>query len=150
MEYIPLVASDDRLWITGGGSWPWIKMPTEMAVHPHRYFYFNSVWSSNDGRDWKLETDHAGFSPRYGMGVVTYQKKIWVLGGVPHRGDDVWYLPVDSRQGSNDTIPFTVSSMPSQVIPRTLPRSGIDPGIVFFSLIILEGIFIYRSGREKR
>ena len=72
----------DRLWIFGG----WID-----SFHaPPR-----DVWSSADGKDWKLVTANAGWSPRAYHQAVVHDGKIWVFGGgnyVPeyHALNDVW------------------------------------------------------------
>lgn len=65
----------------------------------------NAVWSSVDGRNWKMETGRAGWSPRLAGAVVEFKGKIWLLGGTENYyfGDstsllnDVWY----SSDGKN-------------------------------------------------
>ena len=58
----------------------------------------NDVWSSADGKEWKLETPHAGWSPRAYHQAVVLNGRIYVLGGgnyVPshHAKNDVWSSP---------------------------------------------------------
>ncbi|GBD34278.1 D-alanyl-D-alanine endopeptidase [bacterium HR34] len=54
---------------------------------------FNDVWESEDGVNWKLLTQNAGFSPRWDFGVVVYKNKIYLAGGMAGTGilfGDVW------------------------------------------------------------
>ena len=55
----------------------------------------NDVWSSADGKDWKLEAANAAWSPRAYHQAVVLNEKIYVFGGgnyVPayHATNDVW------------------------------------------------------------
>jgi hypothetical protein len=75
------VVFDGKIWILGGrrdmDSW-W---ETD----------FNDVWYSSDGREWIRATPSAGWSKRYGMAVVVWDKKIWVMGGSRiFRNNEVW------------------------------------------------------------
>jgi len=69
----------------------------------------NEVWSSKNGKDWKQETAHAGWSPRAAAAIVEFKGKIWILGGTENyffaKGtealkNDVWY----SSDGQNWTL----------------------------------------------
>ena len=58
----------------------------------------NDVWSSADGQTWRMETEHASWSPRAYHQAVVYDGKIWVFGGgnyVPgyEAHNDVWSSP---------------------------------------------------------
>lgn len=66
------VVFKDRMWIMGG--WHGGRLPHASAG--------NSVWSSTDGANWKLETEAAGWSPRMCGGLVVHNDRMWVLGGV--------------------------------------------------------------------
>ena len=78
----------DRMWIMGG----W----TEGRLAGHGAT--SQVWSSSDGRDWKLEAQRAGWSPRLAAGLVEFKGRLWILGGTENYyfGDkqsvrnDVW------------------------------------------------------------
>jgi hypothetical protein len=75
-----------RMWILGG---------TENYYFGDDRSIKNDVWSSADGKEWKLETAQAGWSPRAYHAAVVHDNKIWVLGGgdyVPkyHALNDVW------------------------------------------------------------
>ena len=55
----------------------------------------NDVWSSADGKEWKLEVEHAPWSKRAHAQAVVFDDKIWVMGGGlwhPEHvaGNDVW------------------------------------------------------------
>jgi hypothetical protein len=55
----------------------------------------SDVWHSADGKDWKLATRAAGWSPRAYHQAVALGGKLWVMGGgnyVPryHASSDVW------------------------------------------------------------
>ena len=41
----------------------------------------NDIWSSADGKEWKLETAEAPWSPRAYHAAVVHNDRIWVLGG---------------------------------------------------------------------
>ena len=56
----------------------------------------NDVWSSTDGKEWTLVTEHAEWSPRAYQSAVVFDNKMWVFGGgnyVPKYQalNDVWY-----------------------------------------------------------
>lgn len=66
------VAFQDRLWVMGG--WHGGRLAHASAS--------NSVWSSANGSDWKLETPTAGWSPRMAGGLVVFNNRLWILGGI--------------------------------------------------------------------
>ncbi|HAT66172.1 MAG TPA: hypothetical protein DCS66_16515, partial [Flavobacteriaceae bacterium] len=91
----------DRLYVIGGSASGILK---------------NDVWSTNGIPDtngeieWILETDDAGFSPRYGHQAVVFKDKIILAGGSTgiERMNDIW----SSTNGVNWTLvsatgPFT-------------------------------------------
>lgn len=55
--------------------------------------YLNDVWYSTDGVNWTLATDSAGWSPRDELTSLSYDDKLWVLGGDNGYAfyDDIWY-----------------------------------------------------------
>jgi hypothetical protein len=138
-EYMPVTVFNDRLWIVGGGNEALSLVTMDMAVHPENYFYFNSVWSSADGNNWTLETEHAGFNPRYGMGVVTFHDKIWVLGGYP-QGGDVWYLPLSVPSPAPPAVSLSSTTSAIPAVSGSTAQAGIDPLMVCFSLLIAFGV----------
>lgn len=82
------IAFANRMWIMGG--WTNGRLDGHGAT--------SEVWSSTDGRDWKQETQNAGWSPRIASGLVEFQGRMWILGGTENYyfGDqkslrnDVW------------------------------------------------------------
>ena len=81
-----LVEFRGRLWMVGG---------TENYYFGDDKSLKNDVWSSADGKDWKLETANAGWSPRAYHQAVVLNDRIYLFGGgnyVPnyHAKNDVW------------------------------------------------------------
>ena len=62
----------DRMWVLGG---------TTDFYHNNSQTLLNDVWSSADGKEWKLETANAGWSPRAHGQAVVFDNKMWVMGG---------------------------------------------------------------------
>ena len=88
-----IVEFKGRMWILGG---------TENYYFGDEKSLKNDVWSSADGKEWRLETASAGWSPRAYHQAVTLNNKIYVFGGgnyVPkyHAMNDVW----SSSDGKN-------------------------------------------------
>lgn len=73
---------NDRIYVFGGGNY----VPTEE--------FRNDVWSSADGKTWRLEAEHAAWEPRIWFSSAVYRGRIWVLGGWSKPNDnfgDVWH-----------------------------------------------------------
>jgi hypothetical protein len=87
--YHQAVVVGDRIFVMGGGNY----VP--------QYHALNDVWSSTDGRNWELVTEHAPWSPRLWFGAATFENRMWVLGGWSNNPsknwDDTWY----SRDGKD-------------------------------------------------
>lgn len=62
----------DRMWVLGG---------TESFYDHSDAMVKNDVWSSADGKDWKLEVEHAPWSKRAHAQAVVFDDKLWVMGG---------------------------------------------------------------------
>jgi hypothetical protein len=80
------VVFQDKMWILGG---------TEDYYFGDDKSLKNDVWHSSDGKEWKLATASAGWSPRAYHQAVVHAGKIWVFGGgnyVPKYQalNDVW------------------------------------------------------------
>lgn len=76
----------DRLWVLGGTENYYFGTDADLK---------NDVWSSAEGREWRLETAKAPWSPRAYHQAVVLNGKIYVFGGgnyVPdfHAKNDVW------------------------------------------------------------
>jgi hypothetical protein len=79
---------DGRIWILGGGTYDTPQTPT-------REFY-NDVWSSADGVQWKQHLANAPWHPRQYHDVAVWDGKLWVMEGYHKDGGnrkDVWYSP---------------------------------------------------------
>lgn len=95
---------NDVWWSNDGKTWVKIEPPTEFGwknriLHHVEVFknklwlmggqrsagpgdYYNDVWSSEDGIMWKLETQHAAWSPRGAVtGSAVFKDKMWLIGG---------------------------------------------------------------------
>ena len=75
-----------RMWVMGGTSDFYKNDDTTL---------FNDVWSSADGKEWKLELAHAPWSKRAHGQAVVFDGKIWIMGGgsrnpKPVPTNDVW------------------------------------------------------------
>ena len=75
------VSVGGKLWVLGGRrdieSW-WEKD-------------FNDVWSSADGVTWRRVSSGADWSKRYGMAALSWNGRLWVMGGTRlFRSNDVW------------------------------------------------------------
>ena len=83
------VVHNDRMWFMGG--WYNGRLPGHEPG--------NEVWSSTDGVIWELATANAGWTPRLAAGIVSFQDRIWITGGIENYffGDatsprnDVWH-----------------------------------------------------------
>jgi hypothetical protein len=98
----------NRMWLMGG--WYNGRLPDASGS--------NAVWSSADGAKWDQVTQHAGWSPRLGAGIVVFQDQLWILGGNEqyYYGDektlknDVW--------SSSDGVNWTQVSAAAPWSPR--------------------------------
>ncbi len=89
------VEFNGRMWLLGGGTY-------DTPAHPTRLFY-NEVWSSADGVQWRKDAD-APWAPRQYHSVAVFDNKMWVMAGgnlsTPgYNRNDVWY----SSDGANWT-----------------------------------------------
>ena len=83
------VVFKNRMWMMGG--WYNGRLEGRSAS--------NGVWSSQNGKEWKLITKNAGWTPRCAAAIVVFKNKIWILGGTTayyYGGkksllNDVWY-----------------------------------------------------------
>ena len=80
------VVHDNKMWILGGGTY-------DTPATPMRKFY-NDVWSSEDGVNWKQHLTHAPWAPRQYHEVAAFDDRMWVLEGYAVASGnrrDVWY-----------------------------------------------------------
>lgn len=96
----------DRMWVFGGTSDFYLNDDKTM---------FNDVWSTADGKDWRLETANAGWSKRaHGQGVV-FQKKLWKIGGGSWKPE---MIPTNDVWCSEDGKKWTCVTPAAQWKPR--------------------------------
>ncbi|HJY37321.1 MAG TPA: hypothetical protein VJ299_07655 [Steroidobacteraceae bacterium] len=67
---------NNRYWVIGGGE---PQIPTNAATP--QYTILSDVWSSPDGKTWKLETDAAAFGPHWFHQAVVHDGAMWVMSG---------------------------------------------------------------------
>lgn len=96
----------DRLWVLGG---------TEDYYFGTDASLRNDVWSSSDGREWRLETAEAPWPPRAYHQAVVLGDRIYLLGGgnyVPEyqARNDVWSSP--------DGVEWTLETADAPWAPR--------------------------------
>jgi len=85
------VVMNGKIWLLGGGTY-------DTPLQPYRNF-FNSVWTSINGRDWEYLNSANLYSdtpwePRQYHDVVVYNDRMWVLEGVNNswiNTNEVWY-----------------------------------------------------------
>lgn len=74
-----------KMWILGGGTY-------DSIVNTKREYY-NDVWSSEDGVEWKIHT-YAKWRPRSYHSVAVFDDKMWVIDGFNDSDgnkNDVWF-----------------------------------------------------------
>jgi len=67
-----------RYWVIGGA------VPGVTGTSPLPSTAMADVWSSADGKTWKLETADGGFGARWFHQVVVFQNRLWIISGVPN------------------------------------------------------------------
>jgi len=89
-----------RLWLVGGEFFD--SDTGETTV-------FNDVWNSADGITWTKQVASAPFGPRTGHQLLSYNNKLWLLGGAnlvddqPVLYDDIW-SSVDGINWVNESV----------------------------------------------
>lgn len=68
---------NNRYWVIGGATPVLPGGGPPSTVHTPQ----SDVWSSSDGRTWRLETANAAFGPRWLHQTLVYDNAIWILGG---------------------------------------------------------------------
>lgn len=105
----------DRMWLMGG--WYNGRLPDRSAS--------NEVWSSENGKDWKLETPQAGWSARLGAGIVEFKGKMWILGGT----EDYYFGTANSLKNdvwsSEDGKTWTLATDNAGWAPRAFHQAAV-------------------------
>jgi hypothetical protein len=71
---------NNKMWTMGGLNGNAVT-DTQHTVQYWDAVHYNDIWSSLDGRFWKLESEHAAWSPRRSMSVSYFNNALWMLGG---------------------------------------------------------------------
>jgi hypothetical protein len=94
-----VVVFKDKMWLMGGLEGKKEKGQEVMyGDMPHK----DDVWSSEDGINWQLVTEHAKWQKRRSCPVVVFKDKMWLFGGWyqetwGYYKNDAWY----SEDGKN-------------------------------------------------
>lgn len=64
---------DGRMYLLGGGTY-------ETASEPGRFFY-NDVWSTADGVEWRQDCAECPWDPRQYHDIAVFDDRLWVLAG---------------------------------------------------------------------
>lgn len=74
----------NRIWIAGGVQ----TLKREIAgSSEYLYFVLNDVWSTTDGRNWKLKTPHAEWNNRSRLHLFVYENRLNIVGGSTYGRD---------------------------------------------------------------
>jgi hypothetical protein len=85
--YFEAVKRGPFMYVLGGQNFRVIEnpdcppFPSECPPFVSVSDFFNDVWRSRDGVDWKRMTGEAGWEPRAGLSAVVFKGEIYVLGG---------------------------------------------------------------------
>lgn len=76
-----------RMWLLGGGTYDTPQVPVRK--------FFNEVWSTADGVNWRLDAAQPAWPPREYHDVAVFDGRMWVLEGGTMAGNrkDVWHSP---------------------------------------------------------
>ncbi len=122
----------DRMWLLGGWN------PRDRVHFPTRCS--SDIWSSDDGRTWRLENAQAPWEGRHTAGYVVHRDRLWVVGGDANQGhyqNDVWSsddgvhwdLVCESVPWGNRVLHYTVAHDEKIWVMggQTLPQFGGGP-----------------------
>ena len=111
-----------KIWVIGGYTYP----GNDPKVVERRCL--NDVWYSTDGKNWTCATEAAPWSPRYRHRVLSYQGRMWIIGGaIGHttesgKWDDGWegdvWASVNGKQWDQALVsaPWAARSSHSAVV----------------------------------
>lgn len=89
------VVFKDKMWVLGGTS--------DFYKHNDETL-FNDVWSTSDGKDWKLDAADAGWSKRTHAQAVVFDNKMWIMGGGQWKPQSI---PCNDVWSSEDGVHWT-------------------------------------------
>jgi len=96
----------DRMWLMGG---------TENFYEDNDQTLHNDVWSSADGKQWTLETEHAAWQKRTHAQVTVFDGKLWLMGGGRWNPETV---PLNDVWCSDDGLNWTQVTEAAPWAPR--------------------------------
>ncbi|MBZ0137436.1 MAG: putative Ig domain-containing protein [Planctomycetes bacterium] len=109
------VVFNNRMWVTGG----FFETDTSEPF----LFLRRDIWSSSDGANWQFETDKTGWSPRFSLNAISFNGKLWVVGGgnsdYTAEPDSVWFQESAEVWSSVDGADWTL-----EVVAPFSPRLG--------------------------
>ena len=106
----------DRMWLMGG---------TENFYEDNDQTLRNDVWSSADGKQWRLEVEHAAWQKRTHAQAVVFGDKLWIVGGGRWSPETV---PLNDVWCSDDGVNWTQVTAAAPWAPR-----------IWFSLVVYRG-----------
>ncbi|MEO0684263.1 MAG: kelch repeat-containing protein, partial [Cyanobacteria bacterium J06649_11] len=81
------VVFDNKMWVMGG-------LDPDPDFDPFTYssVFHDDIWYSSDGINWDLDDDYTPFSKRFSHTVVSFNDKLWLIGGQGTGGylNDIW------------------------------------------------------------
>lgn len=116
----------DRMWVFGGSDDFYVNDDT--TNH-------NDVWSSADGREWRLECPAAPWAKRTNAQAVVFQDKLWVAGGGSWNPETVLHNDVWC---SADGVEWTEVTAAAPWAPRQ-----------WFSLVVYRGCLFVLGGWSR-
>jgi len=123
-EFPGLVQFKDALWFYGGG----INYLTGSD------YYYNDVWTSQDGITWIRVMEHAQWQGRLWFGFTSFDDKMWMMGGWNYH--DLY----DDHIGNKNDVWFTEDGLVWKSLntstvwqPRHAPLVWTTPNALFLS-----------------
>jgi hypothetical protein len=83
--HFPVVAFNGAMWIFGG-------MENPINHGGGDAYYFDDIWSSTDGLNWRRAIAHAPWGPRWSHQAIVFNDRLWILGG--YGETDIWYTSI--------------------------------------------------------
>ena len=120
------ITFDKKMWLMGG--WYNGRLKGHGAT--------NEVWSSTDGKDWKLETPKAGWTPRIASALVEFKGKMWILGGTEN------YYFGDEKSLKNDVW----SSADGKTWTQATADAGWAPRAYHQAVVLNDKIYVFGGG----
>ncbi len=116
-EEVAFKVFKNRLYMMGGS----------IDYNTGRDYYYNDVWVSDNGKDWKELVKHAAWPGRYWFSLVPFDKKLWLLGGWDyHQQNNLEFGNLNDIWVSKDAINWTQEKFDTQWSHRHAMLSWAD------------------------